>query len=112
MRSVIVSRPGDLFRPFRPIFTEPRAGPAYDQRQVAQPRRFLTVSEVADEFAASTAQMTALVRRGDLPAFKLGGRGQWHVERAKLEEFIAQAYDDTARQIQAGDIDDGDGGQA
>jgi predicted DNA-binding transcriptional regulator AlpA len=41
-----------------------------------RPRRFLTIPEVADELATSAAQITALVRRGDLPAFKLGGRGQ------------------------------------
>ena len=45
------------------------------------------------------------MRRGDLPAFKLGGRSQWRIERAKLEEFIAQAYEATKRQIQAGDVD-------
>ena len=68
----------------------------------------LTIPEVADELATSTAQISALVRRGELPAFKLGGRGQWRIERSKLEEFIAQAYEATSRQIQAGEVQ-GDG---
>ena len=75
---------------------------------VNQPRRMLTIPEVAEELATSTAQITALVRRGDLPAFKLGGRGQWRIERAKLEEFIARAYEDTARHVQVGDVDEED----
>lgn len=52
--------------------------------------RFLTMPKVADELATFEAQITALVRRGELPAIELGGRGQGRIERAKLEEFIAQ----------------------
>jgi excisionase family DNA binding protein len=47
----------------------------YDRAMTDRPRRFLTIPEVAEALATSTAQITALVRRGDLPAFKLGGRG-------------------------------------
>jgi excisionase family DNA binding protein len=65
----------------------------------ASSSRFLTIPEVAEELATSTAQVTALVRRGDLPALKLGGRGQWRIERAKLEAYIEQAYRDTAREL-------------
>lgn len=41
----------------------------------------------------------ACVRRGELEALQLGGRGQWRIERSKLEEFIASAYEHTARQL-------------
>lgn len=54
--------------------------------------RFLTLEQVAEELNTSVAQIYALVRRGELPAIRLGGRGQWRVERAKLEEFIAALY--------------------
>jgi len=64
-----------------------------------RPARFLTIPEVAEELATSTAQITALVKRGDLVAIKLGGRGQWRIERSKLEDFIAQAYADTEREL-------------
>jgi hypothetical protein len=30
-----------------------------------------------------------------LPAIKVGGRGQWRVERDQLEQYIARAYDET-----------------
>jgi excisionase family DNA binding protein len=52
---------------------------------------------VQDELAISASQLYALVRRGDLPAVKLGGRGQWRVERTKLEAYIAGLYADTAQ---------------
>ena len=51
--------------------------------------RFLTLADVAEVLNTSSAQVYALVRRGDLPAIKIGGRGQWRVEAAKLEEYIA-----------------------
>ena len=59
-------------------------------------RRFLQLDEVADELATSRAQVYALVRSKALPAIKIGGRGQWRVERSKLEEFIARAYEETS----------------
>ena len=58
--------------------------------------RFLTLDDVADELTVSRAQAYALVRSGALPAIKIGGRGQWRVERTKLEDYIAAAYRDTA----------------
>jgi excisionase family DNA binding protein len=57
--------------------------------------RFLTLADVAELLNTSTAQVYALVRRGELPAIKLGGRGQWRIEATKLEEFIQQLYRDT-----------------
>ena len=31
----------------------------------------------------------------ELPAIKIGGRGQWRVERDQLESYIARMYDQT-----------------
>jgi excisionase family DNA binding protein len=47
---------------------------------------------VADVLATSRAQAYALVRSGDLPAIKIGGPGQWRVERTALEDYIEKAY--------------------
>jgi excisionase family DNA binding protein len=58
-------------------------------------RRFLLLSDVAEILNISSAQTYALVRSGDLPAVKIGGRGQWRVEQSKLEEYIARLYDQT-----------------
>ncbi|MBF4162368.1 helix-turn-helix domain-containing protein [Nocardioides acrostichi] len=57
--------------------------------------RFLTLADVAEVLNTSSAQVYALVRRGELPAIKIGGRGQWRVESEKLEEFISHMYDQT-----------------
>jgi excisionase family DNA binding protein len=57
--------------------------------------RFLTLADVAEVLNTSSAQVYALVRRGDLPAIKIGGRGQWRVEGAELEKFIERMYAET-----------------
>ena len=57
--------------------------------------RFYALTEVAEVLNISVSQVYALVRRGDLPAIKIGGRGQWRVEDTKLEAYIAQAYETT-----------------
>ncbi|MCD4526429.1 helix-turn-helix domain-containing protein [Nocardioides sp. cx-173] len=54
--------------------------------------RFLTLADVAEVLNTSSAQVYALVRRGDLPAIKIGGRGQWRVESSMLEDYIARMY--------------------
>ena len=48
---------------------------------------------------SNRSQAYALVRNGDVPAVKIGGRGQWRVERVRLEQWIEAAYDATARFI-------------
>jgi len=58
--------------------------------------RFLTLADVAEVLNTSSAQVYALVRRGELPAIKIGGRGQWRVEATELEKFIEKMYADTA----------------
>ena len=57
--------------------------------------RFLQLSDVAEVLNISASQAYALVRSGELPAIKVGGRGQWRVERQKLESYIARMYDQT-----------------
>ncbi|BEP14704.1 hypothetical protein acdb102_30150 [Acidothermaceae bacterium B102] len=57
--------------------------------------RFLQLADVAEILNISSSQVYALVRKGDLAAVKIGGRGQWRVEASKLEDYIAQLYKDT-----------------
>jgi excisionase family DNA binding protein len=61
------------------------------------PPRFLTLTDVAELLNVSAAQTYALVRSGDLPAIKVGGRGQWRVEASELEAYIERAYADADR---------------
>ena len=59
--------------------------------------RFLQLADVAEILNISGAQVYALVRRGDLRAIKIGGRGQWRVEASELEAYIERAYADADR---------------
>jgi excisionase family DNA binding protein len=58
-------------------------------------KRFLLLSDVAEVLNISAAQAYALVRSGELPAIKVGGRGQWRVEAPVLERYIQDAYSRT-----------------
>ena len=58
-------------------------------------QRFMPLADVAQVLGISVAQVYALVRRGDLPAIKIGGRGQWRVEGEALESYIKDAYAST-----------------
>ncbi|MCI0688190.1 MAG: helix-turn-helix domain-containing protein [Sporichthyaceae bacterium] len=63
-------------------------------------QRFLTLADVAEILNISATQTYALVRRGDLPAIKIGGRGQWRVEQQALEQYIEQMYAETKRFVE------------
>ena len=56
--------------------------------------RFLTLDDVADVLNVSWKQVYALVRRKELIAIQIGGRGQYRVETDELERFIAQRYEE------------------
>jgi excisionase family DNA binding protein len=62
---------------------------------MAAEQRFLTLADVADILNISTSQVYALVRNKELEAIKIGGRGQWRVERDRLEDYIARMYEQT-----------------
>lgn len=55
--------------------------------------------KVAAILATSKAQVYALVRQGELPAIKLGGRGQWRVESSVLDRWIADTYEETRQYV-------------
>jgi excisionase family DNA binding protein len=61
--------------------------------------RFLTLADVAEVLNISASQTYALVRNNELKAIKIGGRGQWRVEREQLENYISRMYDQTERFI-------------
>lgn len=59
--------------------------------------RFLTLADTAEVLNVSANQAYALVRSGELPAIKVGGRGQWRVERSVLESYIEAKYEESRR---------------
>jgi excisionase family DNA binding protein len=76
-----------------PPYRARRAG--WDDVAMPGTPRFLTLADVAEVLSTSSAQVYALVRRGDLPAIKIGGRGQWRVEASELEDYIQRMYAET-----------------
>ncbi|MEU5552870.1 MULTISPECIES: helix-turn-helix domain-containing protein [unclassified Micromonospora] len=70
--------------------------------------RFLLLSDVATELNVSDSQVYHMVRSGELPAIKIGGRGQWRVERARLEEYIQHKYAETAEWVRGNPLADRD----
>ena len=70
--------------------------------------RFLTLTDVAEVLNTSSAQVYALVRRKELKAIKIGGRGQWRVESSELEAFIQRMYAQTDTFIDEHPFEDAD----
>ena len=62
-------------------------------------RRFYTLAQVAETLATSKAQVYALVRSGELPAIKIGGRGQWRLEDSQIESWLDAKYEKTRQFI-------------
>jgi excisionase family DNA binding protein len=57
--------------------------------------RFYTLDQTARYLNVSRPQVYSLVRSGELPAIKLGGRGVWRVDRHQLEGYIERLLDET-----------------
>jgi excisionase family DNA binding protein len=87
------------------------AGILLDMTAPGSGPRFLQLADVAEILNTSSAQVYSLVRSGDLPAIKIGGRGQWRVEATELESYIARMYTETREFVTThrfGKADDGD----
>ena len=61
----------------------------------AEPR-FLTLTDVAEVLNISVSQVYALVRNQQIRSIKIGGRGQYRVERSELEAYISRMYQETS----------------
>lgn len=73
-------------------------------------QRFMTLADVAEVLSISVSQVYALVRSEQLRAIKIGGRGQWRVERDQLEDYIKRMYQQTSEFIAEHPFADADGG--
>ena len=63
--------------------------------------RFLRLPEVAEILDVTESQVYAMVRSGELRSLKIGAKGHWRVEREALEDYIAEAYRQTADFVKA-----------
>lgn len=57
----------------------------------------MQLADVAEILNISSAQVYALVRRNEIRAVKIGGRGQWRVEATELEAYIERLYAETEK---------------
>ncbi|MHA7192013.1 helix-turn-helix domain-containing protein [Arthrobacter sp. MDT2-16] len=86
------------------------AGCMTDQPQndgQSRPLRFLTLQQVADELNTKHSTVRALIASGELPAIQIGGRGQWRIERAMIEDYVTAAYARARTDIARGGVDGG-----
>lgn len=61
--------------------------------------RFLQLADVAETLNISARQAYALVNSGELPAIRVGGRGQWRIEAIELEAYIQRKYAETRAMV-------------
>lgn len=59
------------------------------------PPRFLLLADVAEQLNINVRHARALVQSGELPAIKVGGRGQWRIEASEFEAYIQRKYVET-----------------
>jgi excisionase family DNA binding protein len=95
-----------------PIARHERSGKGTMVIAMAASPRFLQLADVAEVLNISAAQAYALVRSGELPAIKIGGRGQWRVEASELESYIQRRYDETRSFVAEHPFGRADGGDA
>ncbi|MGP9660652.1 helix-turn-helix domain-containing protein [Arthrobacter sp. AOP36-C1-22] len=62
----------------------------------------MRLEDVAEELSVNMPQVRSLVRSGELPAIKVGGRGVWRVERSELEAYIERQYVATREGLKQG----------
>jgi excisionase family DNA binding protein len=76
-------------------------GSERDGAEIEVEPRFFTLEQTARYLNVSKPQVYALVRSGELPAIKLGGRGVWRVDRQQLETYIERLTRETAEWAKA-----------
>ena len=54
--------------------------------------RFLTLSEVADTLKVDPRVVRSLIDSGEPRGIQVGNRGQWRIETAEFENYIARQY--------------------
>jgi excisionase family DNA binding protein len=79
--------------------SEPRSSVAGENK-----RRFLTVEQVAEELNVGLPLVRGLLRTGELRGIQIGGRGLWRVATTDLEDYISQAYMQTATRVASGEL--------
>ena len=78
-----------------------------EQARETTEARFFTLDETARYLNVSRPQVYALVRSGELPAIKIGGRGVWRVDRRQLETYVERLLEETREWAKAHPLNQG-----
>ena len=65
------------------------------------PPRFVDLTGLAEILNVTPRQARALVVSGDVPAIRVGGRGEWRIETSQIEAYIQRMYAQTRAEIEA-----------
>lgn len=57
------------------------------------------MEQVAEQLNVGAPQIRALIRTGELRGFQIGGRGLWRIGKDDVENYIADAYNQTAKRV-------------
>lgn len=66
--------------------------------------RFLTIEQVAEALNVGVPQIRSLLKSGELRGFQIGGRHLWRIGADDFENYIMNAYDQTAKRIASDEL--------
>jgi excisionase family DNA binding protein len=64
--------------------------------------RFMTIEQVAEELSVGIPQVRSLLRSGELRGLQIGAKGLWRIGVQDFEDYISEAYRQTADSIARG----------
>ncbi|MBT2532804.1 helix-turn-helix domain-containing protein [Arthrobacter sp. ISL-48] len=64
--------------------------------------RFMTIEQVAEALSVGIPQVRSLLKSGELRGLQIGARGLWRIGVQDFEDYIAEAYRQTADSIASG----------
>lgn len=62
-------------------------------------QRFLTIDDVSERLALSRQAVRSMIKRGDLAALQVGGRGLWRIPEEALDAYIQAGLEHTAQAV-------------
>jgi excisionase family DNA binding protein len=62
----------------------------------------MTIEQVAEELSVGIPQVRSLLKSGELRGLQIGARGLWRIGVQDFEDYITEAYRQTADSIASG----------
>lgn len=68
--------------------------------------RFMTIEQVAEELSVGLPQVRSLLKSGELRGLQIGARGLWRIGVQDFEDYLTEAYRQTAERVEAGLVEE------